>query len=242
MTKVKQSENESGKCTCVCEECGNKSEKACQDCRCQDGKCEACKCDKCGGKCSCQCDCQCGDNCDCGENCNCESGACECSEEGCECGDVAAEFEQLEGELTQEKQARMQLLADFVNYRKRVETDMGEMKISANKAMLQQIIDVVDDFDRAIQLEGDKVDHDNDFYQGVLIIRRKFTELLTNYGLEEVKVEVGGAFDPAMMEALTTAPVADKKQVNKIVHVAGKGYMNKDTKKVFRTAKVIIGK
>lgn len=174
----------------------------------------------------------------------CECAECDCQNEDCEnCECVSVEeFQKLQDELTQATNSRLQLLADFVNYRKRTEADKEEMQITANKVLLNQIIDVIDDFDRAIILEADKVDKENDFYEGMLIIRRKFTELLTNYGLVEIKAEVGDVFEPSFMEAITTAPVQDKKQINKIVHVSGKGYMNKDNKKVFRPAKVIIGK
>lgn len=180
------------------------------------------------------------EDCECKE-CDCEN--CECEE--CDCGvlkDLDAEVKKLTEDLEKEKHSRLQLLADFVNYRKRAENDKAESQITANKVILNQIIDVVDDFDRAIILEADKVSEDNDFYKGMVIIRRKFAELLSNYGLTEIKAEVGGEFNPTTMEAVTTAPVSDKKQKNKIIHIAGKGYMNKDNNKVFRPAKVIIGK
>lgn len=184
-------------------------------------------------QCNCECDCNCNENeCDC-ENCECDS--------RCEC-DGNEEIEKITAELEKEKLSRLQLLADFVNYRKRAENEKSEAQIVANKILLNQIIDVVDDFDRAISLEADKISENNDFYKGMVIIRRKFTELLTNYGLTEIKAEVGGVFEAATMEAISTAPVNDKKQQNKIIHIAGKGYFNKENNKIFRPAKVIIGK
>lgn len=167
---------------------------------------------------------------------DCSSEACDCTEcESCDCAE-------LKQELENEKNSRMSLLADFVNYRKRVEKDKEEQKITANKALLHQIIDVVDDFDRAVTLEQDKIDQDNDFYQGVLIIRKKLADLLSSYGLEPLPVEVGSDFNSETMEAIATAPVSKPEQAGKVMLIVGMGYRNRESGQVFKSVKVITGK
>lgn len=152
------------------------------------------------------------------------------------------EIKNLKEELQKEKDSRIQLLADFVNYKKRVEIEKENLKTEVNKHLLNQIIDCIDDFDRALRLQDDKIDKDNDFYEGIMIIRKKFTNLLLENDLEEIVIEKGGRFDASTMEAVSMAPTDKKELKGNVIEVLTKGYMNKETKMVFKTAKVIIGK
>lgn len=141
-------------------------------------------------------------------------------------------------ELNKEKQDRMQLLADFVNYRKRTEKDKEDMRVTANKALLQQIIEIIDDFDRAINQDTDEK---SEFYKGIIIIQKKLSDLLNLYGLKQINAEAGADFDPATMEAVTTAPAPEPKLVNKILQVVGKGYVNQNGQ-VFKPVRVVIAR
>ena len=91
-------------------------------------------------------DCKCED---CKEDCKCEE--CECTE----CEECGKENEVLTAQLEQEKNARMTVLADFINYRKRADKEKEELRVTANKEMLQHIIEVIADFDRALGTVAD---------------------------------------------------------------------------------------
>ncbi len=211
---------EQEQCDCKCK-CDDKDCKCSEDCKCEDGKCEDCKCE-----------------------CDCEEGECEdCKECDCEeCDDIEKEFNDLNKQLDAEKAARMTLLADFMNFRKRADKEKEDAQIEANKDMLHQVVEIVDDFDRAVDMEGDKIDKNNDFYKGVMLIHKKMRDLLNSYGLSEIEVKTGAELDPMTMQAIATAPVKDKAMHNKVMQIAGKGFINKQTGKIFKTAKVIIGK
>jgi molecular chaperone GrpE len=202
--------------------------KCCKDGECKDGHCKdgECKEGECCGTCN-DCD-------DCEECEDCED--CE------ECIDVEKELNDLSTKLEAEKEARLSVMADYMNFRKRTDKEKEELHIEANKHMLEQVMEILEDFDRAVHMEADKIDVENDFYKGVMIIHKKMTDLLNSYGLSEIEVQEGADLDPMTMQAIATAPTVDKDKVNKVIHVAGKGFINKATGKVFRTAKVIIGK
>jgi molecular chaperone GrpE len=172
-----------------------------------------------------ECDCS-----DCKCDCECENDECnDCSCEDCkDCECKSDECEKLKLDLAQEKGERLSLLAEFVNYKKRVEAEKGDFVVYANNVLLKQIIEVVDDFDRALKGTDSK--------------DKKLISLITSYGLESIEVKVGDEFSPENMEAITTSPVKDEKQHNKVVEVLQQGYINKQTGKSFKHAVVVIGK
>lgn len=150
---------------------------------------------------------------------------------------------ELEKSLALEKEARLRLLADFQNFKKRSEAEKLEFRSFTNTNMLQQIADVVDDYERALTHEQDIEQYkDSEFYKGMQVVKAKLKSILEENGLKEIEVKPGDKFDPAMMEALTAMPVEDESDVNKVINVHNNAYIYQDTKQVFRTAKVVIGK
>jgi molecular chaperone GrpE len=141
--------------------------------------------------------------------------------------------------LIQERGERLALLAEFVNYKKRADAEKADFMVYANNVLLKQIIEIVDDFDRAIKGSESK---EEGLAEGVKMIHKKIGSLITSYGLEEIEVKEGDEFSPSNMEAVTSVDVKDKKQHNKVIEVLQKGYTNRQTGKVFKNAVVVIGK
>jgi molecular chaperone GrpE len=183
--------------------------------------------------------------CEC-KNCECNSEECECKDGECKCGycecpesSSSSEIEKLQMDLAQEKGERLALLAEFVNYKKRNDADRGEFIVYANKSLLLQIIDIVDDFDRSLKgVENDE----KGLFEGVKLIYKKLLNLITSNGLQLIDIKEGDEFSPGNMEAITTVKVEDAKEHNKVIEVMQKGYLNKRTGKVFKNAIVAIGK
>jgi len=177
-------------------------------------------------------DCKCED---CKEDCKCEE--CECTE----CEECGKENEVLTAQLEQEKNARMTVLADFINYRKRADKEKEELRVTANKEMLQHIIEVIADFDRALGTVAE-ADQKSSFYEGVVVIQKKLNRILEHYGLKELDLKEGADFNPAHMEAIATAPATGKIKSGKVLQVFQKGYVFTSTGQIYRTAKVVIAK
>lgn len=194
-------------------------------------------------------DMECKEECECGEcKCECEEEKskceesnckeCKCKECKCDCKDCA-NIEKIKAELIQEKGERLALLAEFVNYKKRSETDKGDFIVYANSTLLKQIIEVVDDFNRALKGIDSK---EKGLIEGVMMIHKKLANLISSYGLDLLDVKEGDEFSPHNMEAVTTVPVKDGKKNNKVMEVLQKGYINRQTGKTFKNAVVVIGK
>src|SRR6476469_10734573 len=100
------------------------------------------------------------------------------------------------GELQRErddfKDRWLRKSAEFDNYRKRVERERREQADQAVVDILQQLLLVVDDFDRALTVSGDE---GGAYRKGVELIHAKLHDLLRKQGVRALDV-VGTDFDP----------------------------------------------
>jgi molecular chaperone GrpE len=101
------------------------------------------------------------------------------------------------GELDAMREKYLRALADFDNYRKRIERERGETARSAVAEPLRGFLGVVDNLDRALRAGGSL----DDLKSGVEMILRQTEDLLKRYGVEEIDA-VGQPFDPAIHEAV----------------------------------------
>ena len=112
-----------------------------------------------------------------------------------------------------------------------------ELFKTANKEVLQAMLPVMDDFDRALT-EIKKTD-DNILIQGVELIQEKLKATLISKGLEEEEIKIGDIFNADFAEAITQIPAPSPNLKGKIVDVIEKGYKLGD--KIIRFPKVVIG-
>ena len=145
--------------------------------------------------------------------------------------------ERLQEDLANEKDKFLRLFAEFENFKRRTAKERIDLFKTANQDVLQAMLPVLDDFDRAM-VEISKSD-DNILLKGVELIHEKLKSTLVSKGLEQVEVRAGDAFNADYAEAITQipAPTADLK--GKIVDVIEKGYKLGD--KIIRFPKVVIG-
>jgi molecular chaperone GrpE len=146
-------------------------------------------------------------------------------------------LESLATALAQEKDKFLRLFAEFENYKKRTTKERIDLFKTANQEVLQALLPVLDDFDRALQ-EINK-SSDEALVQGVHLIHDKLNNILVSKGLEEVEIAIGDAFDADFAEAITQIPAPSDDLKGKIVDVIEKGYKLGD--KIIRFPKVIIG-
>ena len=145
--------------------------------------------------------------------------------------------EQLNQDLVKEKDKFLRLFAEFENYKRRTAKERIDLFKSANQEVLQAMLPVMDDFDRAIT-EIKKSD-DDVLLKGVELIHEKLKSTLVSKGLEEVVVKHGDLFDADFAEAITQIPAPSPNFKGKIVDVIEKGYKLGD--KIIRFPKVVIG-
>lgn len=151
--------------------------------------------------------------------------------------DERTELEVAQDDLAAEKDKFLRLFAEFENYKRRTTKERIELYKTAGQEVIQALLPVVDDFDRALnEFKGDK---DDIHVKGMTLISNKFKETLKSKGLEEMEVKAGDAFDADQHEAITQIPAPSKKLKGKIVDVIEKGYKLGD--KIIRFPKVVTG-
>jgi molecular chaperone GrpE len=145
--------------------------------------------------------------------------------------------EQLAEDLAKEKDKHLRLFAEFENYKKRTAKERLDLFKTANQEVLQAMLPVMDDFDRAMtQIVKSE---DEAIVKGVELIHEKLKNTLVSKGLEEVEIKAGDDFNADFAEAITQIPAPSDDLKGKIVDVVEKGYKLGD--KIIRFPKVVIG-
>lgn len=146
--------------------------------------------------------------------------------------------EQLQEELTKEKDKFMRLFAEFENYKKRTTRERIELFKTASQDVMISMLPVLDDFERALaHIEDDK--EAEELRKGVLLIYQKLVTTLEQKGLSKIEVNQGDIFNADDHEAITQIPAPTEDLKGKIIDVVERGY--KLGEKVIRFPKVVIG-
>ena len=124
----------------------------------------------------------------------------------------------------------MRLMADFQNYKRRVEKEKSDIYAFANEKLVSEQLAVIDNFERALMVET----ADAGFAEGMKLIFKQLTDVLEKAGLEEIKAH-GEDFDPNFHNAVMTEDNPDFES-GKVTEVLQKGYML--NKKVIRPSMV----
>ncbi len=132
----------------------------------------------------------------------------------------------------------LRLQADFENTRKRLEKDKQDFAKFANEGIVLELLNILDDLERAVDLAESKHQDLPGFLKGVEMILAHLYELLKEYGVRPIEAK-GKPFDPHYHEALMQ--IEDKNvPEHTIVEEMQKGYLLND--KVIRTVKVKVSK
>ena len=130
----------------------------------------------------------------------------------------------------------LRLYAEFDNFRKRSMRERGDLIRNASMDVLEKMLPVLDDFDRAASAPGDDL---TAVKEGQALIHTKFRQLLEAQGLKKMEVAQGDLFDVDLHEAITNIPAPSQDLVGKVVDVVEPGYKLND--KIMRYAKVVVG-
>ncbi len=132
----------------------------------------------------------------------------------------------------------LRLHADFENTRRRQQKEKQDFIKFANEGIIMELLNILDDLERAVNLAESKHEDLPAFLKGVEMILAHLYEMLKENGLKPIESK-GKLFDPNLHEALMQ--VEDKNNPeNTIAEELQKGYMLND--RVIRTAKVKVSK
>lgn len=152
--------------------------------------------------------------------------------------DNNAELEQLKLENQELKDKYLRLVAEFDNFRKRNAKERLELIQTAGKEVIIQLLEVLDDCDRAekqLQAAGEN----DSVVQGVQLVFNKLRNTLQARGLQPMNA-IGSEFNADTHEAITEIPAPAPDLKGRVVDELEKGYYLND--KIIRFAKVVVGK
>jgi molecular chaperone GrpE len=108
------------------------------------------------------------------------------------------EAESLKAELDHVRDIYLRKLAEFDNFRKRVEREREDNRLAGVEEMVRELLPVLDNFERALEHAEDD---SGAFQQGVEMIAKQLWDTLERRGVQEVN-PVGQPFDPELHEAV----------------------------------------
>jgi len=175
------------------------------------------------------------------ENPEAENPACEAGEPCAEITIAQSEYDILVAEAKKAQEYRdsmVRLQADFDNARKRWDRDRQDFVKYASEGIVVELLNILDDLERAVELAQEKHQDLNTFLKGVEMILAHLYDLLKKYSVRPIDAE-GKLFDPNYHEALIQE---DNNEVpeHTVLEELQKGYFLNE--KVVRTAKVKVSK
>jgi molecular chaperone GrpE len=130
--------------------------------------------------------------------------------------------------------------AEFDNYRKRVERERRELADQSVVNLLQDLLLVVDDFDRALTVDAGERNEANAaaYRKGVELIHAKLHDILRRMGVSPIEA-LGADFDPNLHQAVMQESSPDHRE-GSVTAELRKGYMLHD--RLLRPAMVKVAK
>lgn len=149
-------------------------------------------------------------------------------------GDQGVTVEQLIAERDNYLDQLQRSMADFANYRRRVDAERAQARAVGTRDLLRQVIPMLDDLQRAVgSVPEDQLE--TSWVQGVQLIERKMRSMLEREGVTVVP-SLGEPFDPSLHEAVVIDPGSTQ---NRVVEVFQDAYRQGDF--LLRPAMVRVG-
>ncbi len=143
------------------------------------------------------------------------------------------EVERLRDELAAERENGLRTLADFDNYRRRVRRERADAEQAGKRDILLALLDVMDDFDRALEHVGEASDAVAD---GLRLIHQRLSRVLESNGVTPFQ-SVGELFDPTVHEAMSVVE-SDEYESDTVYEEDRRGYLWNG--ELLRPARVIV--
>jgi len=151
-----------------------------------------------------------------------------------------SELDDLRRERDDFKDRWLRKSAEFDNYRKRVERERREQADQAVVDLLQELLLVVDDFDRALTVDAGESGGEGAgaYRKGVELIHGKLHDLLRKQGVKAIDV-LGADFDPNIHQAVMHEDSPEHRE-GEVIGELRKGYVLND--RLLRPAMVKVAK
>ena len=146
---------------------------------------------------------------------------------------VDSDIAQLQEDLATEREQHLRLLAEFDNYRRRTKEEHALAGETGKREVLLALLDVKDDFDRALLHIGETSDA---VAGGLRMIHQRLNNVLEAHGVTAFESE-GQVFDPEIHDAVTVID-GDEEQSGTVYSEYQRGYLMNG--KLLRPARVAV--
>lgn len=148
------------------------------------------------------------------------------------------EKEKMQAEIAELKDKVLRQVAEFENYKRRIAREMTDLRQTAGRDVIQSMLEVLDDMDRADKQLGNTTDIAV-AKEGIGLVFSKMRTLMQQKGVRKMDA-VNTEFNADLHEAITEIPAPSEEMVGKVIDVVESGYYLND--KLIRFAKVVVGK
>jgi molecular chaperone GrpE len=155
---------------------------------------------------------------------------------GTEAPAVPPEIQKLQSERDEYYDRLLRKTAEFDNYRKRVERERSVLAQQIAGDVLEDLLPVVDDFDRALRVDAGP--EAGTYRKGVELIYKQLQDVLARRGVKPVDA-VGREFDPQFHQAITYESAPGHPD-GEVIEEVRRGYMLGD--RLLRPAMVKVAK
>ncbi len=135
-----------------------------------------------------------------------------------------------------QKDKYLRLMAEFDNFRRRSVRERQEAEHKGMQNLLRGLLESIDDVARFAHVDPATTDA-RTVVEGVAMVEKKLLKSLAGHGLEVVDPK-GKPFDPALHEAITTAPAASADEDHVVQTVYQVGYVLNGA--LLRPARVVV--
>ena len=151
--------------------------------------------------------------------------------------DDAAEAAEAQRERDEYRDLLLRKTAEFDNYRKRVERERQSLADAAAAGILEQLLPIVDDLERALAADTGSEAAEG-YRRGVELIHRQLLEVLRTRGVRPLEAQ-GADFDPHYHQAVAHDAVEGRRD-GEVIEEYRRGYMLGD--RLLRPAMVKVSK
>jgi molecular chaperone GrpE len=149
------------------------------------------------------------------------------------------EIERMAGQLVENRDKYVRLLADFDNFRRRAHKERQDIIQYGHENLVKDLLSTVDNLDRAIEHAHQSDGGDlASLLQGVELVQRELYAVLAQHEVHVINAE-GSQFDPSLHEAMAQVQ-DDSAPANSVIEVLQKGYQLRD--RLLRPARVVVAK
>jgi len=154
--------------------------------------------------------------------------------------ELSDQLDALKQKADEERDRLLRVLAEFENYKKRMNRQMEEHKKYANEGLLKDLLSVVDNLERAISSSSNAIDNPKEscVVEGVEMTLSEILKIMEKFHVTAFEAQ-GKPFDPAFHEAVMQQD-SDEYLENTVINVLQKGYLIYD--RLLRPAMVIVSK